>query len=697
MRELPCIRSLALLCAVLSLGDAAPLDRGRAKRRNTWYEPVLSAADSLLDRCSELLHLQTPSFAFHMDADGARESLVDALWSDLWTENVANRFTTANPALRYLLEMQHVDDQPEVAFRGLQGQSRWEAVMSAIFRARSQLFVPIETAALSIMWLYYRVPKPVWQATTYFGRFVMSRFWTEEICDLAMQRDPGPNYPVAQGLTAAVFDNLSMQVGYASYSVAGQAGHKIEMTNWATVFLPAAAMPNGFAGIDAILGSGGIFKPLLNLDEFLDGFSRLSDDIVQNQKARWLKFLNVAAQGGSVWDADARYDSPYPQTRFHFHTPIFDRLQSSYEDVNFEIDLMRRSTFHALSDALMLGGDGLSFMRMIHRISQDPRRYLETKPLIIPRMGENPHGLYHFMHGDWRIWAPLLLRLAAVVGNKQVKADPTIVDFNTHQHFLRVVTEALTQYVLEISSTGTHYGACQHFLRDAERNLSFAYVVFFLFMFGFKYLDYRRAVRHNESRHLDLLWRENLASARTAKANKTNYRQMSVVLVYWGCALVEPLQTFYHNTRTIRWVHSHVGWDMPIEKLNMWIKESVITNISELQIIKFIHRLNFMQHIARVVKGIVWSKRKQSTSALKDIDPDVQAILDFLRSKIGTTYIAATCQSDANLLSVDMADWGGLRTPRGSAPFNQIRGAQFGYREYVRTQVAKLCPWQRWS
>ena len=138
MRELPHIRSLALLCAVLSLGDAAPLDRGRAKRRNTWYQPVLSAADSLLDRCSELLHLQTPSFAFHMDADGARESLVDALWSDGWTETVANRFTTANPALRYLLELQHVDDQPEVAFRGLQGQSRWEAVMAAIFRARSQ-------------------------------------------------------------------------------------------------------------------------------------------------------------------------------------------------------------------------------------------------------------------------------------------------------------------------------------------------------------------------------------------------------------------------------------------------------------------------------------------------------------------------------------------------------------------------------
>ena len=96
------------------------------------------------------------------------------------------------------------------------------------------------------------------------------------------------------------------------------------------------------------------------------------------------------------------------------------------------------------------------------------------------------------MHGDWRIWAPLLLRLAAVVNNKQVKADQTIVDFNVHQHFLRIVIEALARYVAEISSTGTHYGACQHFLRDAERNLSFAYVVFFLFMFGFKYLDEKK-------------------------------------------------------------------------------------------------------------------------------------------------------------------------------------------------------------
>ena len=145
-----------------------------------------------------------------------------------------------------------------------------------------------------------------------------------------------------------------------------------------------------------------------------------------------------------------------------------------------------------------------------------------------------------------------------------------------------------------------------------------------------------------------MLWRENLSSARTAAANKTNYRQMSVILVYWGAALVLPLQAFYHNTRTIRWIHHHVGWDMPIEKLNMWIKESVVSNISEFQIIKFIRRLNFMQVVARTIKSLVYWRRVRDAATPKDITADVLLIKEFLRTHIGTTYARATQPSDAN-------------------------------------------------
>ena len=686
-----CLQMLVLLC---SRSHATNIGRP-AKRTRT--QGSASSAEYVLARAAEFLRISTPPFVYNAKTNegDARAALADALWAGDWMARIANRFTASNPALQHLLEQQEVDDDDgPTAFRTLQGQSRWEAVLAALFRARSQNNVPIETAAMSITWLYYRVPKPVWSAMMYFGRSVMCRTWTEELCDLAVDRDPGPTYPIAEGITAAVFDNLMMNVGYSSYAAGGVAGTKIEMTNWATLFLPACAMPNGFTGIDALLGAGGIFRSDLNLEVFIDGFSSFALDIVQNQRARWSSFLDQAAIG-CIWDTEP-FDSPYPQTKFFYHPPIFDRLQSSYADVNFELDLMRSNSFHKYSDALMLGGDGLSYMRLIHRLSQDPRRYLETKPVVMPRMGENPHGLYHFMHGDWRIWAPLLMRLAAVVNNRQVKSDPTIVDFNTHQHFLRVVIQALSEYVVEIAASGSDYHMAQQFLDASEQNLSFAYVVFFLYTFGFKYLDYRQAVRRNRSKHLDLLWRENLASMRTAKANKTNYRQMAVILIYWGSALVEPLQSFYHNTRTVRWIMSHVGWDMPIEKLNMWIKESVVANISRWQICQFIRRLNFMQHVMRCIRSLVFWRRERDTSTPKEIRADVDLIKEFLRKLIGTTYGAATQPSDANLLGVDMADWGGQRRARECAPFVQLRHGQNGYREYVRKQIAKLCPWHHW-
>ena len=209
-----------------------------------------SSAGDMLANLAELLHIRTPPFVYNSDRDGSRQEMIDALWAGTWTETVADRFSTANPALQQLLEQQMVDDADDPSrFRALQGQSRWEAVLSALFRARSQKWVPIETAAMSVMWLYYRVPKPVWQAVSYFGRSVMSRAWVESLCDDAIERDPGPSYPVAEGLTAAVFDNLMMNVGYSGFATSDSDGRKIEMTNWATVFLPAAAMPPTFTGI----------------------------------------------------------------------------------------------------------------------------------------------------------------------------------------------------------------------------------------------------------------------------------------------------------------------------------------------------------------------------------------------------------------------------------------------------------------
>ena len=117
----------------------------------------------------------------------------------------------------------------------------------------------------------------------------MSHDFSAELCDSAAERDPGPNYDVVQGITAAVFDNLSIQVNYSSYMTKGESGHRIEMTNWATMFLPNRAMPKGFVGMDSVLSNGGIFRQDVAIDDFVDRFSQYDAMIIRNQRERWTR------------------------------------------------------------------------------------------------------------------------------------------------------------------------------------------------------------------------------------------------------------------------------------------------------------------------------------------------------------------------------------------------------------------------
>jgi hypothetical protein len=664
---------------------------GRLAKRSVAV--TMDAAGVVLKHASQLLSLHSPPWVYDMGKTGERERLI----SDLWAGNLvsaAGQFTEANPGLSSFFHQQLLDGNDPGRMDELKAQPRFESVIASVFKARSKNLVTIEAAAMSIQLLHYRVPALVWQTLSAFSRNVMGETWAETLCEDALQHDPGAPYAVAKGITASCFDNFMIKAGYKSLATMDSSGHKVEMTNWATALLPAVAMPHNWNGIDALLGPGGIFRTDLALEAFIDLFSPIAPDIVANQRARWSYYLDKAVSG-TIWDKEP-FDSPYPPTHFVYHDPIMDRLQSSYEDVNFELDWMRSSHWHKYSDVIMVGGDGLSFKRIVDRISQDPRRYLGTKPIIIPRLGEAPHGKYHVMHGHWRLWAPLIMCMAGVVRNTALKRDPGVEDFNRHEHFLRIMTRALSEYVVEIAATGSDYHHAQSFLRHADKNLSFAYICMFLYLFAFQYCQMRTAVRKNDSKCLDLIWRENLATARTSMANKTNYSQMSVVLIYWGTCLLEPLRTIFHNTRTLRWLHTHVGWDMPIEKLNMWIKMSVVAHITQEHICKFIRRLNFTHRVVRAVEAFVYRFRKPSAEKLKQIDTDVEAIKEFLRAKIGRNFQEATTPSDENLMNIDMADWGGNRAARASAPWEQMRLAMRDYREYVRKVVTEKCKWHYW-
>ena len=106
-----------------------------------------------------------------------------------------------------------------------------------------------------------------------------------------------------------------------------------------------------------------------------------------------------------------------------YQPPIFDRLQSSYDDVRFELDAMRNKL--PGYRFLMIAGDGLSLMRMNHLFAQRPDYYFDQSPAIIPVQGEL-HGFFHLMHCHWRLYRPFIMQCAEVLGNAQVKSDPSV-------------------------------------------------------------------------------------------------------------------------------------------------------------------------------------------------------------------------------------------------------------------------------
>ena len=174
---------------------------------------------------------------------------------------------------------------------------------------------------------------------------------------------------------------------------------------------------------------------------------------------------------------------------------------------------------------------------------------------------------------------------------------------------------------------------------------------------------------------------------------------MCVVLAYWGVALVEPLATAYHRSRTLRLIDAHVGWDMPIEYLNRLIGESVVSNITHELIAKFLRNLNFTHVVHRALNMIVKRNREPDAAKLKKIKTDVDLLLDWLRKSIGTTYAQATAPSNDNLLGVDMSRWGGNRTAaakRANTPWAKRAAVMVGYGDYVRSKMRIYCHWQRW-
>lgn len=418
-------------------------------------------------------------------------------------------------------------------------------------------------------------------------------------------------------------------------------------------------------------------------------------NISNNKAERFTRFLQHAA-AGTLFD---RPDYTSTWTAYLSAQPaIFGRLQGKYEDVVHEMDHILASFTAANPYFVMMGGDGLTYDRMLHCMLEHAR-YI-ARPAVVPILGLAPHGEYHVFHAGYRNYRPLIKVFAKALNNPQLTEDPPVSEYNRVRYHVSMLMLACSEYIHELAQTAgaESIELPEDFIQACEANTDLAWVVHFLYDFCYLWWDFKQSVRANKSRKLDLLWAEFVALGRTTVANKTHYGVLATMQVFYGMALHPLLADLYHATRTLHLGGgdgTNTGWDMPPERLNLALKTDVTCNFSESLINRRIQDHRFLETVDSGLMKIVHSERKKQEAKMKEWDEDKRIIKDLLRSNIGTTWARATRQNARSQLGVDAK----FTVPWIAVLLAHVKGTGGGDKtmaEYVQEHVERLEPRQRW-
>ena len=333
-----------------------------------------------------------------------------------------------------------------------------------------------------------------------------------------------------------------------------------------------------------------------------------------------------------------------------------------------------------------------------HQLQSDGDKW-DEKILILPMLGEAPHALWHFGHMNHRRFRGFLTKLAEEINYTGFVWEPTIhKNFHTQEWFICICTRACAEWVLDLCKTqnAVPYSNTVAFFRDAGRNVDTAWVCYFLYMYGFPYLQFKQAVRTNDSDKLDLLWMEFLWGGREIEANKTKYGPMAIMRVYYSQLLEPALRRIFKFTRCLPCDGPVcTGWDMPCEWLNKEIKATVTGGtISQSRIAKFCERYNFWRVVLDGLKSLLYAARAERRQHMKDIDKDVQKIKDFLNEKISADYSEA----------VDPRSVSNIVDNKYKPPWETEKDLAFGrfpdrekIVDYVKRTLERMAPWHKWA
>eukprot|EP00965_Chrysotila_dentata_P197100 6177989-Pleurochrysis_carterae.AAC.7 len=104
------------------------------------------------------------------------------------------------------------------------------------------------------------------------------------------------------------------------------------------------------------------------MEDFIDLFALLNPALTRFRESRFAHYLRQSESSALNHKPTPTID--LPSTIMRLHEPIWDRLQSSYDDVEAKIEVICEHRMHKLSSVIFVGCDGAGYSRMIHKLSQ---------------------------------------------------------------------------------------------------------------------------------------------------------------------------------------------------------------------------------------------------------------------------------------------------------------------------------------
>jgi len=193
-------------------------------------------------------------------------------------------------------------------------------------RCRNEHIIPCFTLLLTLEAKYKGINQHMWDMLS-MVRVLASRTWVRAtLLPLARMRYPGPRYEVLDCVTAAAYDNFTIQVNYQAMQTEGDDGWRMDMTNWMTIHLPNNTMPAGMSLQNLILGDNGIFKPGFDKFSIIDMFDPDNPEIGAERVSRFTESMAQIADGTFFHrPTGAQGHQPAHATSHQNHKPIFDR------------------------------------------------------------------------------------------------------------------------------------------------------------------------------------------------------------------------------------------------------------------------------------------------------------------------------------------------------------------------------------